>query len=108
MMIHISQTSQSYLVPEKKMVIFLKHAGVTESRYWHEYSWILSGCHEAYSVARTASTLAGTHADKAALREFDSPLEQHVMCRLLAMAVFKTMTRKVFGVDTLNFGRVDH
>ena len=103
-MIHISQTSQSYLVPEKKTIIFLKHTGVTKADIDMNIQLPLSGCHEA----RTASTLAGTHADKAALREFDSPLEQHVMCRLLAMAVFKTMTRKVFGVDTLNFGRVDH
>ena len=30
MIIHISQTLQSYLVPEKKTLIFLKHAGVTK------------------------------------------------------------------------------
>ena len=38
MMIHISQTSQSYLVPEKKMIIFLKHAGVRGWFSGHEYS----------------------------------------------------------------------
>ena len=29
MIIHINPTLQSYLVPEKKMIIFLKHAGAT-------------------------------------------------------------------------------
>ena len=30
MIIHINQTLQSYLVHEKKMIYFLKHAGVTK------------------------------------------------------------------------------
>ena len=31
MIIHINLTLQSYLVPEKKMIIFLKHAGATKA-----------------------------------------------------------------------------
>ena len=31
MIIHINQTLQSYLVPEKKMIYFLKHAGATKA-----------------------------------------------------------------------------
>ena len=32
MIIHINQTLQSYLVHEKKMIYFLKHAGVTKPK----------------------------------------------------------------------------
>ena len=87
MIIHISQTSQSYLVPEKKTIIFLKHAGVTKADIDMNIQLPLSGCHEA----RNASTLAGTRGHKAAPRRNDSSLESNtsssrvIMCRLLML-----------------------
>ena len=47
MMIHISQTSQSYLVPEKKMIIFLKHAGATQANIDMNIQWLLCGSRAA-------------------------------------------------------------
>ena len=43
MIIHIYQTSQSYLVPEKKMIIFLKHAGATKADIDMNIQWPLCG-----------------------------------------------------------------
>ena len=39
MIIHINPTLQSYLVPEKKMIIFLKHAGTTSGNVDMNIQW---------------------------------------------------------------------
>ena len=47
MIIHINQTLQSYLVPEKKMIIFLKHAGATKADIDMNIQWPLCGTRAA-------------------------------------------------------------
>ena len=72
MIIHINTTLQSYLVPEKKMIIFLKHADATKAKFDMNIQWPLCSCREASA----AVTLGGTRAAKAAPRgnhsSFDS------------------------------------
>ena len=104
MIIHISQTSQSYLVPEKKTIIFLKHAGVTKADIDMNIQLPLSGC------AKPA--LAETRPDEgsAAPQRFVA-WEQHVIItrdHVSSANASSKQWRKVDGVDNLNFGRVDH
>ena len=73
MIIHISQTSQSYLVPEKKMIIFLKHAGASQANIDMDIQWPLLA--DAKPAPRAHSW--GLAHTKAAPRDNDSSLDSN-------------------------------
>ena len=83
MIIHISQTSQSYLVPEKKPIIFLKHAGVTKPEIDMNIHG-LSGCRESWRSRRLAET-KGSAAPRRFVAESNTSSSRVILCRLLTL-----------------------
>ena len=58
MIIHINPTLQSYLVPEKKMIIFLKHAGTPSGNVDMNIQWPRSAA-QCVPLAQRRDTMIG-------------------------------------------------